>query len=77
MEYCTNCKKMVEPKKDVSVGFLILLFCLGVIPGIIYWAIKPATCPSCGMRKWGQPPAGELTPAPGIKAKELGAASRK
>ena len=56
MKYCQNCERMVEPKKHFSGGLLLVLLCLGVIPGILYYLIKPSTCPMCNSQNWGVPP---------------------
>lgn len=48
---------MVEPKRHISAGFLLVLLCLGIIPGIIYYFIKAATCPMCNSEHWGIKPS--------------------
>ncbi|MEJ2248777.1 MAG: hypothetical protein P8Y70_02995 [Candidatus Lokiarchaeota archaeon] len=57
MKYCLNCKQMVEPKKDLSMAFLIVLLCLGICPGVIYYVIKKKSCPMCNSNNWGVKPA--------------------
>lgn len=56
MKYCLNCKQMVEPQKRISAGFLLILLCLGVVPGILYYLIKAKTCPMCNSQHWGVKP---------------------
>ena len=59
MKYCINCERMVEPKKDFSLGIFIVLLILGLIPGIIYvlyFLIKQGSCPMCNSKHWGIPP---------------------
>ncbi len=56
MKYCNNCKQLVDPQKKFSTGILIVLLCLGVVPGIIYYVIKKATCPMCNSTNWGVKP---------------------
>ena len=57
MKYCLNCKQMTEPHRHFSAGILLVLLCLGVIPGIIYYLLKPATCPMCNSQHWGIKPS--------------------
>jgi len=47
---------MVEPKRHFSAGILFVLLCLGLFPGIIYYLLKPHTCPICNSENWGIPP---------------------
>ena len=48
MWYCPNCKKNVEPTRNIN--WLVFLICLlfGIIPAIIYWALRrDKICPIC------------------------------
>ena len=56
MKYCNNCKQIVEPKRHFNAGILIVLLCLGVIPGLIYYLVCNPTCPICNSENWGAKP---------------------
>lgn len=53
MRYCNNCKQMVEPRKHLNVGVLLVLLLFGIIGGIIYYCVTPSTCPMCNSENWG------------------------
>lgn len=48
MKYCGSCKRNVDTEHTFSVGLLILLLILFIIPGLIYlaWGWK-RRCPIC------------------------------
>lgn len=51
-KFCTNCKKKVYPKKTFSWGVLLILLLIGIIPGILYYALKNENCPNCNQADW-------------------------
>lgn len=55
-KYCAYCQRMVTPERDFSVGALIILLLIGIIPGIIYYFLKAKTCPICKHHQWQIPP---------------------
>ena len=63
MKYCNNCKQLVDPKKDISVGLLVFLILCCTIPGIIYYIVKSKTCPVCNSTNWGVPPQEGVKPS--------------
>ena len=50
--FCINCKKKVYPKKTFSWGVLAILLLIGIVPGIIYYALKNENCPYCKQAEW-------------------------
>jgi hypothetical protein len=55
-KYCAFCQRMVHPERDFSVGALVVLLFLGIIPGLLYYALKSKTCPICKHHQWQIPP---------------------
>jgi len=55
-KYCAFCQRSVHPERDFSVGALVVLLFLGILPGIIYYFLKAATCPICKHHQWQIPP---------------------
>ena len=55
-KYCTICEKMVWAERDFNTGALLILLVIGIIPGLIYYAVKNKTCPICKHANWGIPP---------------------
>lgn len=51
-KYCAICEKNVFPERDFSTGALLILLLLGIIPGLIYYAVKNKTCPICKHDQW-------------------------
>lgn len=52
MKMCTNCNKMVEPKKNINILILILMtFFTGgiwlILYALYYFLFKKAVCPIC------------------------------
>lgn len=46
--YCVTCGNVDNPKSSKSILLLLLLFCLGVIPGLIYLVISgKKLCRAC------------------------------
>jgi len=58
-KYCAFCQRSIRPERDFSVGALIVLLFLGIIPGIIYYFLKAPTCPICKHHQWQIPPDDE------------------
>lgn len=54
--WCTNCNKGVFPERKFSVGALVILLLIGIIPGLLYYALKNKVCPICSKSDWGVPP---------------------
>ena len=55
-KYCAYCQRSVHPERDFSVGALVVLLFLGIIPGLLYYALKAANCPICKHHQWQIPP---------------------
>ncbi len=55
-KWCIHCKKGVFPERKLSVGALVLLLLIGIIPGLIYYALTEKVCPICNKHHWGVPP---------------------
>lgn len=55
-KYCAFCQRLVHPERDFSVGALVVLLFIGIIPGIIYYFLKAANCPICKHHQWQIPP---------------------
>jgi len=55
-KYCAFCQRSVHPERDFSVGALVVLLFLGIIPGLLYYALKAANCPICKHHQWQIPP---------------------
>lgn len=55
-KFCAFCERHVRPERDFSVGALIVLLFLGIIPGIIYYFLKAPVCPICKHHQWRIPP---------------------
>ena len=55
-KYCAFCQRSVHPERDFSVGALVVLLFLGIIPGLIYYVLKAANCPICKHHQWQIPP---------------------
>jgi hypothetical protein len=53
--FCVYCERYVTPERDFSVGALLILLLLGIIPGIIYYFLKAAVCPICKHHQWTFP----------------------
>ena len=50
MKYCPCCQRPVTPKKCSKI-IMIILLCIGLIPGIIYWIICGGNkCPICNTK---------------------------
>jgi hypothetical protein len=48
MKYCPNCKQMVATERGYNAVVLIILLIIGILPGLIYWAVKRGRrCPLC------------------------------
>lgn len=56
-KYCTICEKSVYPERDFNTGALLILLLLGIIPGLVYYAVKNKTCPICKHDKWQVSPS--------------------
>ncbi len=50
MVKCINCDTVYQ-KKGVNLLFLIILLCLGVVPGVIYLLACKNKCPKCGIKQ--------------------------
>lgn len=59
-KYCTICEKMVCAERDFSKTALVILLVIGIIPGLIYFAVKNKTCPICKNTQWGVSPKDHL-----------------
>jgi hypothetical protein len=57
--FCAYCERHVTPERDFSVGALLILLLLGIIPGIIYYFLKAPVCPICKHHQWEIPPDDE------------------
>jgi len=55
-KFCAFCQRAVRPERDFSVGALVVLLFLGIIPGIIYYFLKSPVCPICKHNQWQIPP---------------------
>jgi len=55
-KYCAFCQRSVHPERDFSVGALVVLLFLGIIPGLLYYVLKAANCPICKHHQWQIPP---------------------
>jgi hypothetical protein len=55
-KYCAFCQRNVHPERDFSVGALVVLLFLGIIPGLLYYALKAPNCPICKHHQWQIPP---------------------
>lgn len=55
-KYCAYCQRLMRPERDFSVGALIVLLLIGIIPGIIYYFLKAPVCPICKHSQWQIPP---------------------
>jgi len=55
-KYCAFCERSIRPERDFSVGALIVLLFIGIIPGIIYYFLKSPVCPICKHSQWQIPP---------------------
>jgi len=42
----------VYPKKTFSWGVLFILLLIGILPGILYYALKNENCPYCKQAEW-------------------------
>lgn len=51
-KFCAICEKSVFPERDFSTGALLILLLLGILPGLIYYAVKNKTCPICKHDQW-------------------------
>lgn len=51
--WCRNCKKGVFPERQFSLGALIILLIIGILPGLIYYALISKKCPICNRSDWG------------------------
>jgi len=47
MYYCPNDKRNVNTAKEFSVLALVILLCIFIVPGLIYYFAKPRVCPIC------------------------------
>lgn len=63
-KYCAICEKTVWPERNFSVGALVVLLLLGIIPGLIYYAVKNKTCPICKHDQWAVPPQTDASSKP-------------
>ena len=50
--FCSNCAKKVYPKKSFSIGVMLLLLFIGILPGIVYYYLKEENCPYCKKKDW-------------------------
>jgi len=55
-KWCALCNRAVVPERDLSTGALLVLLLFGILPGLIYYAIKSKTCPICKHDNWVAPP---------------------
>jgi len=55
-KWCGLCDRAVVPERDFSTGALLILLLLGILPGLIYYAVKNKTCPICKHDNWVKPP---------------------
>ena len=55
-KFCAFCERSIRPERDFSVGALIVLLFIGIIPGIIYYFLKSPVCPICKHSQWRIPP---------------------
>ena len=55
-KYCAFCERSIRPERDFSVGALVVLLFIGIIPGIIYYFLKSPVCPICKHSQWQIPP---------------------
>ena len=53
--FCAYCERYVTPERDFSVGALLILLLLGIIPGIIYYFLKAPVCAICKHHQWTFP----------------------
>jgi len=54
--FCAFCERSIRPERDFSVGALVVLLFIGIIPGIIYYFLKAPVCPICKHSQWRIPP---------------------
>lgn len=54
--WCTHCEKGVFPERKFSVGALLILLLIGILPGLIYYALVSKKCPICSKADWGAHP---------------------
>ena len=48
LKWCPSCKRNVDTEHSWNIAILIILFILGVIPGLIYMALTwKGRCPIC------------------------------
>jgi len=55
-KFCAFCERSIRPERDFSVGALVVLLFIGIIPGIIYYFLKSPVCPICKHSQWRIPP---------------------
>lgn len=53
--WCIHCKRGVFPERKFSVGALLILLLIGILPGLIYYALVSKKCPICSNANWGIP----------------------
>ncbi len=47
MKYCPSDKRNVDTERGYNTVLLVLLILIGLIPGLIYYAISKKRCPIC------------------------------
>ena len=48
IKYCPSCKRNVNTEHSWHIGVMLILLLLGIIPGLIYIAVKwKYRCPIC------------------------------
>ncbi len=55
-KFCAYCQRLMRPERDFSVGALVVLLLIGIIPGLIYYFLKAPVCPICKHSQWQIPP---------------------
>lgn len=48
MTKCRNCGSFYKNKR-INFLLLIILLCLGIFPGVLYFLFRKNKCPGCGM----------------------------
>ena len=53
--YCTLCERMLEPKRHLGAGYVIIGLLTGGL-GFLFWWAWPMRCPMCNGDVWGVAP---------------------
>lgn len=55
-KWCARCQKSVFPERKFNVGAFVLLLFIGIVPGLLYYALTEKVCPICSKHNWDVPP---------------------